>query len=96
MRMFDKKYAMKVRVNCQCFENYNTETITPARWKPKGCKVFAFDVDESEWTYGKDAVMLWFETTILPQYENLYFRFEAAEYEPEFSQPEYVGKFYND
>ena len=83
---------IKIKVTCQYWENYNTDTINPPYWKPKFGHDFVFEVAFGAWLYDQENVKKWFNEVILPQHNNDMCKFEPVEWE-KFEEPEYVGSY---
>lgn len=84
------KDLIKIKVTCQYWENYNTDTVNPPYWKPKMGYDFVFEVDMYTWLYDEDNVKKWFNEVILPQHNNDMEKFEPVDWE-RFDDPEHVG-----
>lgn len=83
---------IKIKVTCQYWENYNTDTINPPYWKPKGGYDFVFEVDDIDWMYDEEKVKQWFNNVIIPQQNSDMVKFEPVEWVG-FSDPYYVGEY---
>ena len=74
-----------VRVHTQYHENYNTDTINPPYWKPKGGVEFMVEVNSDILLYCDNIVEIL--TTMVNEQCNEMAKYEYLSYEVNFSKP---------
>ena len=74
-----------VRVHTQYHENYNTDTINPPYWKPKGGVEFMIEVNSDLLLYCDNIVEIL--TTMVNEQCNEMAKYEYLSYEVNFSKP---------